>query len=190
MHFKSLDYPHSHVSVIFYTRFLTHGYTKHRCELLWITRSRLIILKCRKLVLRLSRQSWGAKHQSCPEILNCTCIYAISYTIGNVGNRLGCDQENRDPTFSFPNKLNKCFFRLVNPILCFLYQCLRLDFKTLWKKSICKILWYENSTGGRNWCYKQLQRIWWQGEKTTKAYTKMANLYAYGTAVSISHSGY
>ena len=106
----TLDYPHSYVSVMFYTRFLTHGYTKHRCELLWITRSRLIILKCRKLVLRLSRQSWGAKHQSCPEILNCTCIYAISYTIGNVGSRLGCDQENRDPTFSFPNKLNKCFF--------------------------------------------------------------------------------
>ena len=114
MHFKSLDYPHSHVSVMFYTRFLTHGYTKHRCELLWITRSRLIILKCCKLVLRLSRQSWGAKHHSCPEILNCTCIYAISYTIGNVGNRLRCDQENRNPTFSFPNKLNKCFFRLVN----------------------------------------------------------------------------
>ena len=110
MHFKSLDYPHSHVSVMFYTRFLTHGYTKHRCELLWITRSRLIILKCCKLVLRLSRQSSGAKHHSCPEILNCTCIYAISYTIGNVGNRLGCNQENRNPTFSFPNKLNKCFF--------------------------------------------------------------------------------
>ena len=36
MHFKSLDYPHSHVSVMFYTRFLTHGYAKHkhRCELL------------------------------------------------------------------------------------------------------------------------------------------------------------
>ena len=31
MHFESLDYPHSHVSVMFYTRFLTHGQAKHTC---------------------------------------------------------------------------------------------------------------------------------------------------------------
>ena len=55
MHFESLDYPHSHVSVMFYTRFSTCGYAKHRCKLLWITRSSLIILKCCcKLLLRLS----------------------------------------------------------------------------------------------------------------------------------------
>ena len=59
-HFKSLDYPHSHVSVMFYTRFSTCGYAKHRCKLLWITRSSLIILKCCcKLLLRLSHWSWG-----------------------------------------------------------------------------------------------------------------------------------
>ena len=59
---KSLDYPHSHVSVMFYARFLTSGYAKHRCELFWITRSRLITLKCCcKLLLRLSRRSWGTQ---------------------------------------------------------------------------------------------------------------------------------